>query len=165
MNVHFSSEAHNWETPKSLFDQLNQEFSFTLDPCCEVKTAKCKRFYTKEDDGLSKSWENEVAFVNPPYGREQIKWIVKAHEESKNAICVLLIPSRTDTKIFHELIFPNHEIRFLKGRLYFSLNGDDDRAPFPSMLVVMRPEDHIGHPSHYASLKEWKRIKTMEVKK
>ena len=165
MNVHFSSDSQTWETPKNLFDQLDKEFSFTLDPCCEVKTAKCKRFYTKEDDGLSKNWENEIAFVNPPYGREQIKWILKAHEESKKAICVLLIPSRTDTKIFHELIFPNHEIRFIKDRIRFLKNGEVDRAPFPSMLVVMRPEDHREHAAHLASRKEWKLIKTMKMEK
>ena len=32
MNVHFSSKSNEWTTPQHLFDELNQEFNFTLDP-------------------------------------------------------------------------------------------------------------------------------------
>lgn len=165
MNVHFSSKIHTWETPKDFFDLLDLEFGFTLDPCCEIETAKCPKFYTKDDDGLSKSWDGEIVFCNPPYGREQIKWIKKAHEESRKCIVVLLIPSRTDTKVFHEILLHNHEIRFVKGRLKFSYKCDGDSAPFPSLVCVMRPEDFRDHPEHLASRKEWKLIKSMEVKK
>ena len=61
-----SSEDMTWETPQDFFDELNKEFNFTLDPCATVKTAKCSKFYTKEDDGLSKCWSNEIVFCNPP---------------------------------------------------------------------------------------------------
>ena len=65
-NVHFSSKTNEWATPQDFFDELNKEFNFTLDPCATVKTAKCSKFYTKEDDGLSKCWSNEIVFCNPP---------------------------------------------------------------------------------------------------
>tara|TARA_R100000700_G_C3127443_1_gene113994 strand:- start:234 stop:428 length:195 start_codon:yes stop_codon:yes gene_type:complete len=46
-----------------------------------------------------------------------------------------LIPSRTDTKYWHEFIFPNaHKIMFIKGRLKFG--GHQNSAPFPSAIVV-----------------------------
>jgi site-specific DNA-methyltransferase (adenine-specific) len=51
-----SSNSPEWATPQSFFDMLNREFNFTLDPCCTHENAKCKKHYTKEDDGLSKSW-------------------------------------------------------------------------------------------------------------
>ena len=52
MKVHYSSEKHTWETPQDFFDKLNNIFNFTLDSCAEVETAKCSKFYTKEDDAL-----------------------------------------------------------------------------------------------------------------
>ncbi len=75
--VHFSSKTPEWETPQNLFDELNEKYYFTLDPCATKRNAKCKKFYTKEDDGLSKDWNGEVIFMNPPYGREIGKWIKK----------------------------------------------------------------------------------------
>lgn len=56
LKVMLSSEDMTWETPQDFFNELNKEFHFTLDPCATPETAKCKKFYTKEDDGLSKDW-------------------------------------------------------------------------------------------------------------
>ena len=132
-----SSKDMDWETPQELFDSLNEEFHFTLDPCATEKTAKCKRFYTKEDDGLTKDWTDEIVFCNPPYGTEISKWVKKCSEE--RALVVMLIPARTDTRYFHNYIYKKQgvEIRFIKGRLKF---GGQQRgsgsAPFPSMIVI-----------------------------
>lgn len=130
----FSSNSDEWATPQAFFDELDREFHFTLDPCCTKETAKCSNFYTKDDDGLSKSWAGETAFVNPPYS-ESAKWIEKASQE-KEAKTVMLIPARTDTRAFHRYIYkqPNVEIRFIKGRLKFG--NSKNAAPFPSMVVI-----------------------------
>jgi len=69
-NVHFMSKTPEWATPQEFYNKLNYEFEFTLDPCATKENAKCKHFYTKKDDGLSKDWDCEVVFMNPPYGRE-----------------------------------------------------------------------------------------------
>ena len=133
----FTSNTPEWATPQEFFDKLNKEFQFTLDPCATKDNAKCDKFYTKEDDGLNKSWDNERVFMNPPYGREIKYWIKKA-SEIKNGLCVCLLPARTDTKYFHEYIYQkeNVDIRFIKGRLKF---GDGkNSAPFPSMIVIFR---------------------------
>ena len=63
----FSSATNEWSTPQEFFDQLNKEYRFTLDPCCTRETAKCEVFFTKEDDGLTQSWEGHTLFMNPPY--------------------------------------------------------------------------------------------------
>lgn len=135
-----SSEDMTWETPQDFFDKLNDEFHFTLDPCATPETAKCKKFYTKEDDGLKQDWSGERVFCNPPYGSEIKNWVKKCSEE-ENALVAMLIPARTDTKYFHEYIYnnPNAEIRFIKGRLKFGgKQKGSGSAPFPSMIVIFR---------------------------
>ena len=133
-SVHFSSKTDEWETPSELFNKLNEEFNFTLDPCCTKENAKCERYFTIAENGLAHDWSNDVVFMNPPYGREIGKWIEKAYRESlRGAIVVCLIPARTDTKYWHDYIFNKAEIRFLKGRVKFSNKGS---APFPSAIVI-----------------------------
>ena len=58
--VLFSSKSEVWATPQDFFDRLNEEFRFTLDPCALPENAKCKRFYTPEQDGLAQSWGGSV---------------------------------------------------------------------------------------------------------
>lgn len=133
----FTSNTPEWSTPKDLFDKLNKEFNFNLDPCATKDNAKCKEFYTKEDDGLSKNWNFKNVFCNPPYGKVLSDWVKKS-SECRGGVVVMLIPARTDTRYFHQYIYNQVgvEIRFIKGRLKF---GDSkNSAPFPSMIVIFR---------------------------
>lgn len=140
-DVHFSSRTDEWETPFSLFKILNKEFNFTLDPCATRQNAKCKRFYTKEVDGLSMSWKGETVFMNPPYGKPIGFWIRKAFEESRcGATVVCLIPARTDTAYWHDYVMKADEIRLIRGRLKFGKARNS--APFPSAIVVFRSKSH-----------------------
>ena len=52
--VLFSSESENWSTPQDVFDKLDRVFHFTLDPCASPENTKCKKYYTKETDGLTR---------------------------------------------------------------------------------------------------------------
>lgn len=99
--VHFSSKTDLWETPQDLFDKLDAVYHFDLDACALPENAKCQRYFTPEQDGLSQEWTGNV-WCNPPYGRQIGKWVQKAHD-SKAAVVVMLLPARTDTKWFHEL--------------------------------------------------------------
>ena len=132
-----TSDREDWETPQALFDKLDAEYHFTLDPCATPENAKCKKFYTKEENGLTKSWAGEVVFCNPPYSRKIGEWVKKAAEEEADV--VMLIPARTDTSWFHNYIYNKAEITFLRGRLKFETGGvPGNSAPFPSMLVYFR---------------------------
>ena len=135
LQVHFSSNNNEWATPQAFFNELNKEFNFTLDPCATKENAKCAKFYTQEDNGLIQSWDNEIVFVNPPYGRSIKHWVKKA-SEATGGVVVLLIPARTDTTYFHDYIYNKSEIQFIRGRLKFG--GHTNSAPFPSMVVVFR---------------------------
>jgi phage N-6-adenine-methyltransferase len=132
MNVHFMSQTWEWATPKKLFDELNAEFRFTLNPCCTDENAKTPRHYTRQDDGLSQDWAGEIVFMNPPYGRVISKWMKKAFEAQTVVVC--LIPCRTDTAWWHEYAMKADEIRFIRGRVHF--NDSKSGAPFPSAIVI-----------------------------
>jgi phage N-6-adenine-methyltransferase len=129
----FTSHTDEWATPQDLFDALDAEFKFTLDPCASHQNAKCRRYFTRAQDGLKQPWSGRV-FMNPPYGRTIGKWIKKASEESReNAdLVVCLLPSRTDTAWWHDYCLKG-EIRFIRGRLKFG--NAKNPAPFPSVLV------------------------------
>ena len=135
--VLFSSANEVWATPQDLFDELNTEFNFNLDPCALPENAKCKKYFTPADNGLAQCWGGYRVFCNPPYGRQLYSWVKKCYDESKkpDTTVVMLIPARTDTRYFHEFIYHKaKEIRFIKGRLKF---GDaKNSAPFPSMIVI-----------------------------
>lgn len=146
----FSSGKDDWETPPDFFAELDNEFHFDLDACAAPETAKCLRYFTEEDDGLSQEWitdEVRTVFCNPPYSRRtkitpgQEAWIAKAAMEGAKpkATVVMLLPARTDTKAFHTYIYGKAEIRFVKGRIRFLSEGvPGSAAPFPSMVVVFR---------------------------
>lgn len=135
----FSSKSNEWETPQALFDKLDKNYSFTLDPCATEDNHKCEKYYTVEDDGLSKSWKGERVFINPPYG-DIGKWVEKAYKESlyKGGLVVMLIPARTDTRYWHDYVMKSSAIYFIKGRLKFENKSmlKTDPAPFPSVVVV-----------------------------
>lgn len=137
----FSSKTDLWATPQEFFDELDREFHFNLDVCALPENAKCERYYTPEQDGLSQTWKG-VIWCNPPYGREIGSWVRRAYLASAvgAATVVMLLPARTDTRWFHEYIYgrSNTEIRFIRGRLHFG--GAKNAAPFPSMVVVFRPK-------------------------
>ena len=138
--VLFSSNSGVWETPQDFFEKLNAVFHFTLDACALPENAKCERYYTPEDDGLSQPWTGNV-WCNPPYGRNISEWLRKAHDEiGRNAdVIVMLVHARTDTAWFHDYVYekPNVELHFVRGRLKFG--GGKVNAPFPSVVLVFRP--------------------------
>ena len=128
--VVFKSMSDRWSTPPELFAALNAEFHFDFDPCP----------LDGDGDGLSKlfcDWRGKRVFCNPPYGPRIGDWLKRASEAE---LAVYLIPSRTDTRWFHDLVIPRaKEIRFCRGRLRF---GDAKKAaPFPSMIVIFREDE------------------------
>lgn len=148
--VMFSSKSDEWETPQSLFQELNAQYGFVLDAAATKENALCASFLTKEDDGLFQDWSYyKTIWLNPPYSKLGM-WIEKAYNEAKKGCTVvMLIPARTDTRAFHQYIYPysgiewerpaegiQAHLRFLKGRLRFS--GSKNSAPFPSMIVSLR---------------------------
>ena len=116
----FSHNTDHWATPKNIYNYYIKHGY--IDPC---------PLHSKEDN-LNKKYENKKLFINPPYSAID-KWTEFIKNNYKTNIIVLLIPARTDTKYFHELIKLTPTIIFLKGRLKFNEKGT---APFPSILMI-----------------------------
>ncbi len=132
-----SSQTDEWATPPATFQKLEAEYGpFDLDPCATPDNAKCARYFTREDDGLSQQWTGRV-FMNPPYGKSAGAWIRKAWEAAQNGaeLVVCLVPSRTGVSWWHEFAVRG-EVTFLPGRLRFGEGVNP--APFDSAVVVFR---------------------------
>lgn len=139
----FSSRSYEWETPEAFFRPLDAQWNFDLDVCASADNAKCKRYFTREQDGLRQEWTG-VCWMNPPYGRSIGAWVAKAAASTASGtIVVALLPARTDTRWWHQFIEPIRErrlpgrVQLIKGRLKFG--GANNSAPFPSALVLFLP--------------------------
>ena len=155
--VLFSRASDEWSTPQAFWDELDDEFQFTLDAAATKENRKTP-FHCGPDgadglhDALMVDWTYEsdadkggVVWCNPPYSRCG-EFIAKAASEAQcGATVVCLVPSRTDTRWWHDYVWDsvNHypqsgvEVRFLRGRLKF---GDStNSAPFPSVVIIFRP--------------------------
>lgn len=130
------NHSDDWSTPTELYQILYAKYLFDFDPC-PLKA---------DFDGLVIEW-GKSNFINPPYSQKlKEAFIRKAYEESKKGkICVMLLPVSTSTKIFHEIIYPNAEIQFIKGRVKFiGTNTKGERVSnkcgmHDSMIVIFNP--------------------------
>jgi DNA N-6-adenine-methyltransferase (Dam) len=119
----------HWRTPPELYKKLDAEFGFDFDPCP----------LHADFDGLVAPW-GKCNFVNPPYNKvDKPKFIAKARaEQLLGKTSVMLIPAATSTKQFHEVILPNAEVRFFKGRIKFVSPLSKGAGKHDSMLVIFR---------------------------
>lgn len=124
----------DFSSPIWLFKELNKEFRFDLDVCATHENAKCDRYYTKEEDGLSREWFGNV-WCCPSYVQTPELWIKKAFNSNCNT--VMLLNAKVHSSWFHEYFYynPNIEIRFIEGLLPICKNNS--RA---MMIVIIRNE-------------------------
>lgn len=139
------TKYNTWSTPSYLYQSVDKEFGFTLDVCASPENAKCKNYFTQEQDGLKQKWVG-VCWMNPPYGSGVIdKWMKKAYESSLQGVTVVcLVPASTSTRWWHNLAMLG-EIRFIKGKIKFIKDGKvGNPSPFHSALVIFRPKGVVN---------------------
>lgn len=141
MTIHFSSNTPEHFTPIEIIDAVIACMGdIDLDPCSNSKTepnVPAAIHYTTEDDGLAQVWRGRV-YMNPPYGREIGKWVTKlceCYEMGNVTEAIALVPARTDTGWFDQLIDDYRFHCFVHGRLTFI--GNAWAAPFPSAIVYL----------------------------
>lgn len=123
----------NSPTPKWFYQELDKEFHFDFDPC------PINPEDLRSQDGLGSEWGLRN-FVNPPYSKKRA-WMEKAIvEQNKGKLIVMLLPVDTSTGWFHDLLLPNADIRWLRGRLRLD-NGN--HPVYASMLAIFRPKNAL----------------------
>jgi phage N-6-adenine-methyltransferase len=138
-NGRYNGNGREWRTPPEIFDPLNAEFSFTLDPCSTHENHLCSDYFTEDTDGLRQDWSDRRVFMNPPYGREIYAWTKKAR--LAGSLVVALLPASTDLAWWHEdVLGANAEVRFIRGRVRFLTDGPYRASGFfASVVVIWRP--------------------------
>jgi phage N-6-adenine-methyltransferase len=115
-----------------------------LDPCTTADNpAGAERFYTITDDGLASPWSgpgwSPSVFVNPPYAKAREPWVTRCMSAGvAGQRVVLLIPSHTDTQVFHQALGTAGAVVFIRGRVKFGTprpNGRQVAASHPSVLI------------------------------
>lgn len=124
----------DWKTPSNIYKAfIDKGFVDCFPYQSNVNQLATNYFYSK-------------LFINPPYSKmnEVYKWILdQIHQNNKVA---LLIPARTDTQYFFNLVAgENCDIVFIRGRLKF--NDSNKVAPFPSILLLFNY--HNIHCNYY----------------
>ena len=146
LGVHFTTGRDDWETPPDLFQRYDDQYHFVLDAAANESNHKVDQWFGPGgvvEDALAADWAEWLQegniWLNPPYSRGlQQQFVRRAANEyaqypyDHHIIC--LLPARTDTKLFHDVILPNASVEFLRGRVKFV--GGAASAPFPSMVVV-----------------------------
>jgi hypothetical protein len=125
-------------TPKWLVERIHAFFpeGFT-DPCStEFNPTGARQYYCLEnrENGLGLTWSPGV-YINPPFN-EITPWVNRAIVEAGRGHCILmLLPVRSHTQWFHDLVNEGYPICFLRERLRFE--GHKAGHPEPMMLAVL----------------------------
>lgn len=123
------SDSDSWATPQALFDELNQEFNFSIDLCATASNSKCDVFgynYLKNEyyhatnnkhiytmgglfGAIREFYDYEyeaTCFMNPPYSNPK-PFIEKAWEDSKHCKIVCLVPNTIKTCKYIDILDKN----------------------------------------------------------
>jgi phage N-6-adenine-methyltransferase len=137
-------------TAPEMFEPLHERFGFTIDVAASAENRKLERFYSIEDDGLTKPWIRERVWCNPPYSNIR-PWVEKAWAEWLHGdvpLVVMLLPAnRTEQGWWQDLVEPWRDrdgapsVEFLRGRTRFIAPGADgigpnERPPFGCCLLI-----------------------------
>lgn len=118
------------KTYKDFWNELNEEFHFTVDVAADEHNHMTPKYYTPKEDGLKQSWSNEIVWCNPPYPWNE--WLQKTRYQTSLTTIVMMIPARDKLEL-KKLGSPD-EIRFI-GKLKFECQY---QYPDDLMLLIWR---------------------------
>ena len=156
IKYNFGSKRNDYLTPPELIKQILEKIGqdkFLGDVCCSQPNIPAI-FYAVDGrvDGLSVSWNyrdydktgnSTWVYCNPPYDTCGA-WVKKAYEEQqKGANIVMLVPTRTETKFWHDYILgkENVEVQFLRKGICFL---DPDTGEKLKMRVKDKKDKQTG---------------------
>jgi phage N-6-adenine-methyltransferase len=145
-------------TDQAFFNSLSERFGgFTLDVAASETNRKCRAYFDREDDGLSRWWKGAKVWCNPPYSSCG-DWVRKAWAEwelpergspRRPELIVMLLPAnRVEQGWWQDHVEPFRDkpgsplrVEFLRGRMRFDRPGwttpaKGDRPPFGCCLLI-----------------------------
>lgn len=142
-------------TPPYILEPVRRALDgIDLDPCTEPDNPTgAAQYFTAENDGAAEPWDARAIYVNPPYSKARERWVNRCIEAASNGSrVVLLIPSHTDTRLFHKAVATASHVVFIKGRVKFGVlraNRRQEAASHPSCLICWNLPDptplaHLG---------------------
>ncbi len=137
-------ESVEWYTPVGIVDRVRVYFGGTipLDPASPSHNPTgARKHFTEDDDGLTKCWEGDGVFLNPPYGEVMSAWMAKVHEEAgKGTPIVALLPcgARFSTGYWQDFVLSEYlrAVCFVRGRVAFvNEHGEPQKGnPYDSAI-------------------------------
>lgn len=146
-----NSQSEDHRTPDKIYQPLHKRFKFTRDLAASKENTKCKNFYSKEDNALTKNWRGSC-WCNPPYDTKTLTaFVEKAIEQRKNyRQCVMLLPCKCDQPWWH-MLWEHYEfiqkdwnqwlfLEWVKGRISFEGPGCTTSAFLPGVVMIIKGE-------------------------
>lgn len=156
-DLRYRDDSHEMQrqlTPPYVLEPVRQALGgIELDPCTEPDNpTDALRYFTAEVDGAEQSWDAETIYVNPPYSKARERWVRRCIQAAAaGSRVVLLMPSHTDTRLFHLAIQSASHVVFIKGRVKFGVlreNRRQEAASHPSCLIGW----NLDNPAPIAAL-------------
>ena len=130
------SGDEEWYTPSQYIESARAVLGqFDVDPASNPvaqQTVKATTDFTKDDDGLSKTWIGRV-WLNPPFTARIINLFIDkmiAHYQSGEiSEAIVLTNNATDTSWFHNAVKVAQAICFTSGRINFYKNNGAKSTP------------------------------------
>ena len=111
-----------------------------IDCCASDQNHLLPRYYTIEDNCLTKDWSGEIAYIHPLFDGKIGKFVEKANDTK--GLFIFLLPASTHTKYFHDYFYKkdNVDIRFLrKPTKGFKFGNDDGTEQDPNSIGYIKP--------------------------
>ena len=142
-HVTFNSGNNEWYTPEKYIDLAREVLgAIDLDPAsCELanETVKAERFYSEQDDGLTKEWTGRV-WMNPPYGSDLIGQFTEkfAKEYTAGNITegIVLVNNATETAWFCNMMTAASAVVFPRGRIRYNSPTKESNAPIQGQAFI-----------------------------
>jgi hypothetical protein len=161
VHVAQNSGENEWYTPPNFIASARAVMGgIDTDPASSEianQTVKAKRFFTKEDDGLSQTWKGNV-WMNPPYAQPLISNFAEAVAYKYNAgefkQAIVLVNNATETQWFQRMAGVAAAICFPKSRVRFLDPEGNPGAPLQGQAILYfgkNPEKFAAEFNQYGA--------------
>jgi phage N-6-adenine-methyltransferase len=143
-HVSNNSGENEWYTPAQYVEAARTALGgIDLDPASSVKaqeTVKAGRYFTKDDDGLTRDWSGRV-WLNPPYAQPLMGLFAeKALQELRSGrvtSAIILTNNATETTWGNMLLAACDAVCFVKGRIKFlNAQGVEEHTPLQGQMLT-----------------------------